>query len=85
MPPELKGRKRRTAAGAALYQLMSNLLFQTANRFVDQDKVQAVIGHFCSSNTIPASEIYNDAGILEMTPSSTNPTVTDRGFDNLFR
>ncbi|MCW1409853.1 ABC transporter substrate-binding protein [Rhizobium sp. 1AS11] len=56
-----------------------------ANRFVDQDKVQAVIGHFCSSNTIPASEIYNDAGILEMTPSSTNPTVTDRGFDNLFR
>ncbi|UJW77637.1 branched-chain amino acid ABC transporter substrate-binding protein [Rhizobium sp. SL42] len=56
-----------------------------ANRFVDQDKVQAVIGHFCSSSTIPASEIYNDAGILEMTPSSTNPTVTDRGFDNLFR
>ncbi|TBY51103.1 MULTISPECIES: ABC transporter substrate-binding protein [Rhizobium] len=56
-----------------------------ANRFVDQDKVQAVIGHFCSSNTIPASEVYNDAGILEMTPSSTNPTVTDRGFDNLFR
>lgn len=56
-----------------------------ANHFVDQDKVQAVIGHFCSSNTIPASEVYNDAGILEMTPSSTNPTVTDRGFDNLFR
>lgn len=56
-----------------------------ANRFVDQDKVQAVIGHFCSSSTIPASEIYNDAGILEMTPSSTNPTVTDRGFENVFR
>lgn len=56
-----------------------------ANRFVDQDQVQAVIGHFCSSSTIPASEIYNDAGILEMTPSSTNPTVTERGFDNVFR
>jgi len=56
-----------------------------ANRFVDQDKVQAVIGHFCSSSTIPASEIYNDAGILEMTLSSTNPAVPDRGFDNLFR
>lgn len=54
-----------------------------ANRFVDQDKVQAVIGHFYSSSTIPASEIYNDAGILEMTPSSTNPAVTDRGFGNL--
>ncbi|MBY5816641.1 acyl-[ACP]--phospholipid O-acyltransferase [Rhizobium leguminosarum] len=31
VPPELKGRKRRTAAGAALYQVMSNLLFQTAD------------------------------------------------------
>ncbi|MBD8554982.1 branched-chain amino acid ABC transporter substrate-binding protein [Rhizobium sp. CFBP 8762] len=56
-----------------------------ANRFVDQDNVNAVIGHFCSSSTIPASEIYNDAGILQITPSSTNPTVTERGFDNLFR
>lgn len=56
-----------------------------ANRFVDQDKVQAVVGHFCSSSTIPASEIYNEAGILTVTPSSTNPIVTDRGFDTMFR
>ncbi|WP_152976097.1 branched-chain amino acid ABC transporter substrate-binding protein [Ensifer adhaerens] len=56
-----------------------------ANRFVDQDKVQAVVGHFCSSSTIPASEIYSDAGILTVTPSSTNPIVTDRGFDTMFR
>lgn len=56
-----------------------------ANRFVDQDKVQAVVGHFCSSSTIPASEIYNDAGILTVTPSSTNPIVTDRGFETMFR
>lgn len=56
-----------------------------ANRFVDQDKVQAVIGHFCSSSTIPASEIYNDAGILEMAPASTNPTVTERGLETVFR
>lgn len=56
-----------------------------ANRFVDQDKVQAVVGHFCSSSTIPASEIYNDAGILTVTPSSTNPIVTDRGFNTMFR
>lgn len=56
-----------------------------ANRFVDQDKVQAVVGHFCSSSTIPASEIYNDAGVLTVTPSSTNPIVTDRGFDTMFR
>lgn len=56
-----------------------------ANRLVDQDKVQAVVGHFCSSSTIPASEIYSDAGILTVTPSSTNPIVTDRGFDTMFR
>lgn len=56
-----------------------------ANRFVDQDKVQAVVGHFCSSSTIPASEIYNDAGIIAVTPSSTNPIVTDRGFETMFR
>lgn len=56
-----------------------------ANRFVDQDKVQAVVGHFCSSSTIPTSEIYNDAGILTVTPSSTNPIVTDRGFETMFR
>ncbi|MFK0333948.1 branched-chain amino acid ABC transporter substrate-binding protein [Rhizobium sp. NPDC090275] len=56
-----------------------------ANRFVDQDKVQAVVGHFCSSSTIPASEIYNDANILTVTPASTNPVVTDRGFETMFR
>jgi len=56
-----------------------------ANRFVDQDKVVAVVGHFCSSSTIPASEIYNDAGIVTVTPSSTNPIVTDRGFETMFR
>ncbi|MET4690922.1 branched-chain amino acid ABC transporter substrate-binding protein [Sinorhizobium fredii] len=56
-----------------------------ANRFVDQDKVKAVVGHFCSSSTIPASEIYADAGILTVTPSSTNPIVTDRDLDTMFR
>lgn len=56
-----------------------------ANRFVDQDKVQALVGHFCSSSTIPASEIYNDAGILMVTPSSTNPIVTDRDLETVFR
>ena len=30
-----------------------------ANRLVDQDKVKAVVGHFCSSSTMPASEVYS--------------------------
>ncbi|WLI40673.1 branched-chain amino acid ABC transporter substrate-binding protein [Pseudomonas hefeiensis] len=56
-----------------------------ANRFVDQDKVLAVVGHFCSSSTIPASEVYGDAGIISITPGSTNPQVTERGLSAMFR
>ena len=56
-----------------------------ANRLVDQDKVIGVVGHFCSSNTIPASEVYADAGVIMITPGSTNPQVTERGLDAVFR
>ena len=56
-----------------------------ANRLVDQDKVVGVVGHFCSSNTIPASEVYADAGVIMITPGSTNPQVTERGLDAVFR
>lgn len=56
-----------------------------ANKLVDQSGVLAVIGHFCSSSSIPASEIYASAGILNITPASTNPTYTERGLDNVFR
>lgn len=56
-----------------------------ANRLVDQDKVVGVIGHFCSSSTIPASAIYDDAGVLMITPGSTNPQVTDRHLNVVFR
>lgn len=56
-----------------------------ANQLVDRHKVQGVIGHFCSSSTIPASEVYAEAGILQITPGSTNPMVTERGITTLFR
>ncbi len=56
-----------------------------ANRLMDVDRVQAVAGHYCSSSTIPASEIYDDAGVLVMTPGSTNPKVTERGMKGVFR
>ena len=56
-----------------------------ANRLVDYDDVDAVIGHFCSSSTIPASVVYNDANILMITPASTNPMVTDRGLESILR
>ncbi|MBF0212205.1 MAG: branched-chain amino acid ABC transporter substrate-binding protein [Magnetococcales bacterium] len=56
-----------------------------ANRLVDFDHVAAVVGHFCSSSTIPAFEVYAEAGILSMTPASTNPMVTERGLPTVFR
>jgi branched-chain amino acid transport system substrate-binding protein len=48
-------------------------------------KVAAVIGHFCSSSSIPASDVYQETNILQITPASTNPQFTDRGLWNTFR
>lgn len=55
-----------------------------AQRLVDA-KVVAVIGAYNSTATEPASEIYNDAGILHVTPSSTATGLTDKGFERFFR
>src|SRR6202165_4267681 len=55
-----------------------------ANKFVG-DGVKFVIGHFNSGVTIPASEVYSDNGIVFVTPSATNPKVTDRGLWDAFR
>src|SRR5579863_6915315 len=55
-----------------------------ANKFVG-DGVKFVIGHFNSGVTIPASEVYADSGVLFLTPSATNPKVTDRGLWDAFR
>src|SRR6266481_2002877 len=40
-------------------------------------KAVFVAGHYCSSSSIPASAVYNEAGVLQMTPASTNPALTD--------
>ena len=40
-------------------------------------KVAAVIGHFCSGSSIPASLVYNEEGIVQISPASTNPKLTD--------
>jgi len=55
-----------------------------ANKFA-ADGVKYVIGHFNSGVTIPASEVYQENGILEITPAATNPKVTDRSMWNIFR
>ncbi len=55
-----------------------------AQKLVDA-KVAAVIGHFNSGASIPASKIYSDAGIPQISPSSTNPKYTEQGFKTTFR
>lgn len=50
-----------------------------------QEKVVFVAGHFCSGSSIPASEVYAEEGILQITPASTNPKFTERGLTNVFR
>ena len=55
-----------------------------ANNFA-ANGIKFVIGHYNSGVTIPASEVYQENGILEITPASTNPTVTERSMWNIFR
>jgi branched-chain amino acid transport system substrate-binding protein len=42
-------------------------------------------GHFCSGSSIPASGVYHEDDILQISPASTNPQLTEQGFDNVFR
>ena len=55
-----------------------------AQKLVDA-KVSGVVGHLNSGTTIPASKIYSDAGIPQLSPSATNPKYTRQGFKTAFR
>lgn len=55
-----------------------------ANDLVEK-KVPVVIGHYCSGSSIPASDVYADGNIVQISPASTNPTLTERGLTNVFR
>ena len=55
-----------------------------AQKLVDS-KVNGVIGHLNSGTTIPASKIYSDAGIPQISPSATNPKYTRNGYKTAFR
>lgn len=49
------------------------------------DSVVFVIGHICSEASIPASEVYEAAGVIQISPASTNPLLTEQGRANVFR
>jgi len=55
-----------------------------ANQMVNKGVV-FVAGHFCSGSSIPASKVYEEEGIIQISPASTNPKLTDEGGDNVFR
>jgi branched-chain amino acid transport system substrate-binding protein len=55
-----------------------------ANKLINE-KVTGVVGAYCSSSTIPASETLAEENIIMLTPASTSPKVTERGLTNMFR
>ncbi|MBI3900035.1 MAG: branched-chain amino acid ABC transporter substrate-binding protein [Gammaproteobacteria bacterium] len=55
-----------------------------ANQMANK-RVVFVDGHLCSGASIPASDVYNEEGILQISPSATNPMFTDRGLKYVFR
>ncbi len=55
-----------------------------ANRMVGKGVV-FVAGHFCSGASIPASQVYDEEGVIMISPASTNPRLTDEGGPGIFR
>ncbi len=55
-----------------------------ANQMVNKG-IALMAGHFCSGSSIPASAVYNEEGIVQISPASTNPKLTDQGLENVFR
>lgn len=55
-----------------------------ANKVVN-DGIKYVIGHLCSGSTTPASDVYEDEGILMITPAATAPEITTRGYKYILR
>jgi branched-chain amino acid transport system substrate-binding protein len=55
-----------------------------ANQMVNKGVV-FMAGHFCSGSSIPASAVYDEEGIVQISPASTNPKLTDEGGTGVFR
>ena len=55
-----------------------------ANLIVGQ-QIKFVDGHACSGSSIPASDVYADNNVLMMSPASTNPALTEKGYPTIMR
>src|SRR5690554_5037816 len=81
-------------AGGVNGQMLEGVIFDdacdpkqavaVANRIVNEG-ISFVVGHLCSSSTQPATDIYEDEGILMVTPAATSPDITSRGYELIFR
>ncbi len=56
-----------------------------AKNIIADQSILVVIGHLNSGVAIPSSEVYKEASLAMISPANTNPTVTDRGYPNVFR
>ena len=56
-----------------------------ANQMVSDSAVVGVVAHLNSGVSIPTSAVYNEAGIVQISPASTNPALTLQGLENVFR
>lgn len=81
---EIGGRKVRLELVAEDDEANPTKATTVAQKLVDAN-VAAVVGHFNSGASIPASKVYADAGIPQISPSSTNPDYTLKGFKTTFR
>ena len=90
----IKGIEHLNASGGVLGQPLQAILVDdfcdseqalVAARKLVESQVPVVIGHPCSVAAIPASAVYEQAGIVFITPGSTNPTLTERGHRLTFR
>ena len=55
-----------------------------ANQMVGKG-VKLIAGHFCSGSSIPASDVYFEEKVIQISPASTNPKLTEQGKTNVFR
>src|SRR5919106_4901324 len=56
-----------------------------ARNIIADREILGVIGHFNSGVAIPSSEVYKEVSLAMISPANTNPTVTDRGYKNVYR
>jgi branched-chain amino acid transport system substrate-binding protein len=56
-----------------------------AKNIISDKEILAVIGHLNSGVAIPSSEVYKEVNLAMISPANTNPTVTDRGYPNVYR